>query len=355
MQPAKSVMSILQWPWAIAIVLAVAAVVAIVTWFVVRRKQAKNGISGKDTLWVANSGYVAELPTFKRRVRVYRVTQLLGIGTLFIAILATSFLIARPTKVITVDPHTANRDIVLCLDISGSMIEYDQELVEIFAELSQSFSGERIALSVFNSTSRIVFPLTDDYELVREELQIAYEALDPNVMFTNSQKVLDRYLLFTAGANGETEGSSLIGDGLANCALQFEHQTFVNPGDEERSKSIIFATDNALEGVPVYTLPQAADLATELGVSLIGLYGAGNASSDQEREFEEVFTGAGGKYFYSGDPSAVDAIVEDILAGQAVDTEAAPIITKTEQVGPWFWWILVGLGAYLVVQRSLGE
>lgn len=355
MQPVQNVVSVLQWPWAIALTLAVAVIVAAVTWFVVRRKQSKTPQVDQDTLWVANSSYVSQLPSFKRRVRVYRTTQMLGIGVLFLAILATSFLIARPTKVVTVSPHTANRDIVLCLDISGSMIEYDQELVEIFADLSQNFSGERIALSVFNSTSRIVFPLTDDYDLVRAELQEAYEALDPRILYSSSQKLLDKYLMFTAGANGKTEGSSLIGDGLANCALQFEDQTMVAQGEVERSKSIIFATDNALEGEPAYTLAEAADLASELGVSLIGLYGAGNASSEQEAEFEKIFTAAGGTYFYSGDPSAIDAIVENILAAQAVDIEAAPVITKTELAGPWFLWILVGLGAYLVVQRGLGE
>lgn len=353
--PQQSVTTMLQWPWAIAIVLGTAVLLAAATWLIFWRRDSRAQKARKDTLWVANSSYVTSLPSFKRRVRAYRATQLVGVITLFLAILATSFLIARPAKVVSVDPRTANRDIVLCLDISGSMIEYDQELVEIFAELSENFSGERIALTVFNSTSRIVFPLTDDYSLVREELEIAHDALDPNVLFTSSEKVLDRYLKFTAGANGEVDGSSLIGDGLANCALQFEDQSYLDPDSPQRSKSIIFATDNALEGVPAYSLQEAADLATELDVSLIGLYGAGNATDEQEQEYEQIFTDSGGLYFYSGDPSAVDAIVEDILASQAVDVDAAPIITKTDEVGAWFIWILVGLGAYLVVQRSLGE
>lgn len=353
--PANSVTSTLQWPWAIAIVLGVAAIVAGVAWFLTWRR--KDGAKNKaaNALWVANSSYVTQLPSFKKRVRIYRFTQLAGIGGLVVGLVATGVLVARPAKVESVDPRTANRDIVLCLDISGSMIEYDQELVDIFSELSANFSGERIALSVFNSTSRIVFPLTDDYELVRQELEVAYQALDPSVLFSSSEETINKYLMFTAGANGEADGSSLIGDGLANCALQFDGQTILDENGEPRSKSIIFATDNALEGTPIYTLQQAADLATSLDVSLIGLYGAGNASTEQEQEYRKIFTDAGGMYFYSSDPSAIDSIVEDILASQAVDTDAAPIITTTDEVGSWFIWVLVALGGYLLVQRRLGE
>src|SRR5690625_7278171 len=58
----------------------------------------------------------------------------------------------------------------VCSSDLGSMIEYDTEIVERFLELLPSFHGERIALSIFNNTSRTVFPLTDDYTLVEEQL-----------------------------------------------------------------------------------------------------------------------------------------------------------------------------------------
>ncbi len=351
----ESVTSVLQWPWAIWAVLGTAALVGVVTWIVSWRKYGKTKAYAKDALWVANSSYVADLPSFTKRLRIYRVTQFLGIGMLLVALLGTGFLLARPAEVRVVDPRMANRDIVLCLDVSGSMVSYDQELVEIFSELTKNFSGERIAMSIFNSTTRIVFPLTDDYQLVREELQTAYEALDPEILYSNNQNLVDKYLMFTAGANGWVDGSSLIGDGLASCALQFEGQTEVTADGEPRSKTIIFATDNAPAGEMVYTLQEAADVATDLDVSLVGIYGAGDSTDEEEQEFRKVFTDAGGMYFFSADPSMVDAIVVDILSKQAVDHEAAPIITTTDKVGPWFIWILLGLGAYLIVQRRLGE
>lgn len=88
------------------------------------------------------------------------------------------------------------------------MIAYDQEIVDLFSTLTDNFQGERIALSVFNSTSRLVFPLTDDYALVKEQLTQAKEALDPRVLTTTRQDVIDNYLYFTAGANGSLNGWS---------------------------------------------------------------------------------------------------------------------------------------------------
>ena len=68
------------------------------------------------------------------------------------------------------EERASSRDIVLCLDVSGSALPYDREVIDTYRTLVDNFKGERIGLSIFNSTSRTVFPLTDDYELVSEQL-----------------------------------------------------------------------------------------------------------------------------------------------------------------------------------------
>lgn len=361
-----SITNSLTWPWAIAIVLGAAIIAGLVVWLVSRRARSQQAGSSFPTIWVANSDYIRDLPAFKSQVRRYRLLQGLGAAFLTLALTATGFLVAKPVQVTVKDPRLANRDIVLCLDVSGSMIGYDRALVDVFGQLAESFAGERIALSVFNSTSRLVFPLTDDYALVREQLEEAYVALDPGVL-NNNPELIDNYLYFTAGANADLgdAGSSLIGDGLANCTLQFEDSAAggagARSGDgagseaEERSRSIIFATDNDLRGNPVYSLKEAAKLATDRDISLIGLYGAGGGDLSTEQEYRKVFTEAGGMYFYSDDPAMVDSIVADIQSRQAVLHDAAPIITRTNTVGPWFAILVIGLLGFFVVQRRLGE
>ena len=76
---------------------------------------------------------------------------------------------SRPASAEVVYPALDNRDIVLCLDVSGSMIEYDTELVAVFSDLAREFDGERISLVVFNASAVTYFPLTSDYDYIEQQ------------------------------------------------------------------------------------------------------------------------------------------------------------------------------------------
>lgn len=65
---------------------------------------------------------------------------------------------ARPMSAQTVQPVDTSRDIMLCLDVSGSMTEVDVEVLTVFDELLDSFEGERIGLTIFNSSPVQIFP-----------------------------------------------------------------------------------------------------------------------------------------------------------------------------------------------------
>lgn len=346
---AETVTSSLVWPWAVPLVLGVVAVVGALAWYLVHRPHPAKD---EEAVWVANSDYVEHIPQLASWVRRYRALQWAGIATIALVAVAAAFLAARPVDVTTSQGKLATRDIVLCLDVSGSMIEYDQQVVDVFSELVDSFEGERIALSIFNSTSRTVFPLTDDYTLVREQLEEAKTALDPRLLESDDMELVDRYLRFTAGTLGSSEGSSLIGDGLASCSLMFDQD------DTERSRSIILATDNDLLGTPIYTLQEAVDLASSRDVTVNGLYGAvpgETADSPRAREYGDALEGAGGMYFFSDDPRAVEAMVEDVQSQQAVDLDAAPEISQADKAGPWVWVALVGVALLVLVQWRLRE
>lgn len=72
---------------------------------------------------------------------------------LLLEVIGTALLVARPVDRQVRAAAMANRDIMLCLDVSGSMIEFDAELVDKFSQMVQSFDGERIAMSIWNRTS----------------------------------------------------------------------------------------------------------------------------------------------------------------------------------------------------------
>ncbi|SDB91216.1 Ca-activated chloride channel family protein [Sanguibacter gelidistatuariae] len=345
---AEQVTSSIAWPWAIAVVLVVVAAAGGLAWYFARNPTIK---PTEEAVWVANSDYVEQIPEFRSWVRRYRGLQWAGIAAIALGALASAFIAARPVDIAVSNSKLATRDIVLCLDVSGSMIEYDMEMVDVFAELVDSFEGERIALSIFNSTSRTVFPLTDDYALVRDELEAAKEALDPEVLYSEDNDLIDKYLLFSAGTMGTMEGSSLIGDGLANCAMQFDES------ETERSRSIVLATDNEIMGTPIYTLQEAVDFTQERGIAINGLYGAGDFGPDAQYagEYKDAIEGAGGRYYYSDDPTAVDEMVKEVQAQQAVDLDATPEVTSTDKAGPWFAWVLVAVVGLVLVQWRLRE
>ncbi|WP_418606304.1 hypothetical protein [Georgenia sp. SUBG003] len=169
-----------------------------------------------------------------------------------------------------------------------------------FSEMVDSFEGERIALSVWNNTSRTVFPLTDDYALVKDELDTAAAALDFDLdAWVYDQEALEKLEDFLVGTVSlDNESSSLVGDGLATCALAFD------ASETERSRSIILATDNLVLGTPIYALPEAADLAAERDITVHGMYAsltdAGSARA--KAEMQKVVTSGGGLFFEADDP-----------------------------------------------------
>ena len=338
----------LLWPWVGALVVAAVVAVGAAAWWESRRRRARD--RDRDVLWVANSGYLARVPAFASWVRRYRLLQGATALGLLVAVVGAGAVAARPAETDVVVDRLGTRDIVLCLDVSGSMIAYDGAVLKVFSELVDSFEGERIALSVFNSTSRTVFPLTNDYTLVQEELQAGIDALDRDpaeLDYTSGADDADilEYAQFTAGTTANLAGASLIGDGLASCALQFDAE------DTERSRSIILATDNYVSGEPIYTLPQAAELVTSRDITLHGIFG-GSAlyeGTPEESEYRETVEAGGGLYFLADDPGAVQGMVDDVVAQQAVELDASPEVIVTDTPAAWFLVTVAGVGLLLVV------
>lgn len=343
--------SLLMRPWAIVIAVILMAGAVVVGYLTRRGPRTPTNVR-----WVANSSYLTELPSFRARLMQYRI----GLAALVLVAVtggtAAGVLLARPVDRSVENSELATRDIVLCLDVSGSMIGYDAEIVDRFLQLTDSFDGERIALSIWNQTSRTVFPLTDDYALVKEELTQARDALDFDVSSLDngsySPAALDRLIRFITGTEGGSDYStSLIGDGLVSCGLLFDE------ADTERSRSIILASDNELIGTPIFTLREAADFVAERQIGLVGIYsGATTATSSQEqKEFREVVQAHDGLYFQASDPAAVDAIIDRIQSQQAVDLDATPEVVITDRAAPALWVLAGALAALVAVAWRLRE
>lgn len=332
-------------PWLVPVLVAVILAAAAVGWYRGARTRARTD------RWVANSAYVRELPAYRRRLGVLRTGT--GVLVAFVALAGVSaaVLAARPVDRSERSSELATRDIVLCLDVSGSMIELDTEIVETFRALIPSFEGERIALNIWNSTSRTVFPLTDDYGLVEAELATAAEALDVDLLTAladpDAVERLDAFLAGTVSLSADA--SSLVGDGLVTCALGFDD------AETDRSRSIILATDNMVLGKPLFPLAEAVELATERGIVVHGLYAVDPANFDPgaAQEFEEVITENGGLHYEADDPAAVEGIIADIAAQQAVALDAETEVVYTDRPDRALPLLVAGLAGVILLAWRL--
>lgn len=239
-------------------------------------------------------------------------------------------------------PEKANRDIVLCLDVSGSMIRYDRIVIQRYLEMLPGFQGERISLVLWNSSAVPVFPLTDDYEFVAKQMNDIEESLQRTKPGQNP--------LLEGTTNGR--GASLIGDGLASCALMFGERVAAgdspagtaapgaspapnpSPAGDQRSRSIIFASDNAVNGTQIVSLPEAARVAQERRITVYGL-DANREDDAYAEEFRLSMEQHGGLYFRLSDPSSVAGIVERITSDQTAVLRGAPTLVVVDRPAGW--------------------
>ncbi|WP_416403183.1 vWA domain-containing protein [Arthrobacter sp. LFS091] len=277
----------------------------------------------RPTRAVAYGERLTGLPEYQQALRRHRLRLALAVllGAVFLAATATAA--ARPTQRTTEQPEIRNRDIVLCLDVSGSMTGTDAAIAGVFQELAKEFDGERIGMVIFDSSSVQVFPLTDDYEYAAEQLKLAKEALDDGAGS-----------FFDGTWNGE--GSSLIGDGLASCVQSFpDTHPSGEQGTAKRSRSVVLATDNFLSGEPIFTLDEAVALAATKNVKVHALNPGdvdyGGRTDQPGAQLRAAAERTGGSYYKLDSPEAVPGIVRDVQATEATSYRAAPqaIVTDT--------------------------
>lgn len=288
----------------------------------------------KSPVLVANSSYMDRIPSFLRAQRTARVVRVLQVGIAVLGVIAASVLSGRIATERIETPDFASRDIVLCLDVSGSMYEYDTEILQTFAEMVDGFEGERVALSIFNSTSRTVFPLTNDYDLIHRELSAGAEAIDFDefgyrlgTRDYDDDKV-SKYVDFVEGTRGIPDEASIVPDGLASCGQLFDR------AEEDRSRSIIFATDNEVNGTPIFTLEEAADSVARRDITLYTFFpGAYECGTDCLTELKTATEDHDGVLYQSTDPDAIPSIIQEIQRTQAAAMGATPTVVRTDHPG----------------------
>ena len=256
---------------------------------------------------IANTAYIKDMPYYKEVFKRYKILTYIIEGVCILSIISSLILLARPVIIDTSNNPKYARDIILCMDVSASVDELNVELVDKLKDTVKSLKGERFGISIFNTTSVLISPLTDDYDYVLNELDKIHSSFVMNMDLNSS---LDNWYISSYIMSGTLEGSgerggSLIGDGLASAVYKFSNL------EEDRTRIIIFSTDNDLAGDPLIELDQAAELCKSKNIIVYGIAPSLIREKD-EIEFKKAVELTGGKYYTMSDKNQVKDIVNSI-------------------------------------------
>ena len=247
------------------------------------------------------------------------ILRLLAIACIIVAL-------ARP-QVKNEEQHIDGEgiDIILCIDISGSMTAQDfkPNRMEAAKKVAEDFVDKRVAdrigVVIFAGESFTVCPLTTDHAVLRSAIQ--------NIQI------------------GLLEDGTSIGDGLATSVDRLR-------SDTAKSKIVILLTDGENNGglidpstakeiaktfgVKVYTIGVGSDgiapvpVRTESGIQV-----QNEKVSFKEDILKQIASETGGQYFRATNNSTLDSIYKDIDGLEKSKVEVTNITRYTEKFFPF--------------------
>ena len=316
--------------------------------FLPKKKKAKY----HEGIKVANTEFIRKTPYFQKQWKKYQWMVRAMKFLLILSLGSSLFLLSRPLKITEDIQEQKNRDIILCMDVSSSVNELNYEIVDTIKDTVSSLKGERFGIVAFNSSTSTLVPLTDDYEYVLSTLDRLRIALD--VTNKKDYQYQDDYgnyydynaLLMEGTLEGDSSrGSSLIGDGLASCMYHFPDE------EENRTKIILFSTDNSLAGTPRLQLKEAASLAKKNKVIVYGIE-TENISLKDHENFDAAMKITKGKLYSSKEESAKE-IVSEIEKTSKSLIKGKPQIIKTDIPFIPFLLLSISLILFIVIRKKV--
>lgn len=288
---------------------------------ILRKEKNKNGIN------IANTELYKNDPYIKRAYISFYVLRVALIASLVGCIVSAFFLLARPYYIKKVNEEKYNRDIIICLDISSSVADLDIKLCKELQDTVRSLTGERIGIVMFNTSPVLLSPLSDDYEYTIQQLEnirTAIRVVNKTKVYTSDDwSYWENFLYSGTLVNNIERGSSLIGDGLLGGLCNFAKDS------EDRTKIIIFATDNEPNGDGYLSLQKAADYCKLKDVTVYGI-GTKNMYTSNLKEMKAAVESTGGKFYLEEDSSTFHNIVEEIESKSASLVKGNVVIREVE-------------------------
>lgn len=302
-------------------------------------------------------------------LRRWRRLNHIALALLVFCLALSLALLARPSLIESGSESSSNHDVVLCLDVSGSTLPYDREVIDTYLDIVEGFQGERIGLSIFNSTSRTVFPLTDDYDLVTSQLKSASSILKGVQSQDDIDRMSDsdyqRISDWLEGTQNRKDATSLIGDGLVGCAsllpgflygsASSSSGSSTTSAASNRSASILLATDNIVAGKPTYTLDKALDLTSQASITVDGLYSGPQSTLDDATAtaMRKSIDSHDGRFLSVTSESSVEDLVRDIESRRSGSSASRERASLVDAPGWWAASLVVAAIAWILMAWRL--
>lgn len=258
---------------------------------------------------IANTKYVKKIPYYQELLKKYKILVFFIEGLFIVSFIFLFLLLSRPVFVDKVKVNEYNRDIFLCMDVSFSVNDLNKEIVDALKDTVNNLKGERFGISIFNTTSVLLVPLTDDYDYVIDSLDKIYQSIEAINDFDYSSYYIYDYIIAGTVEGSNSYGGSLIGDGLVTCVDSFSGLE----EDPDRTRIVIFSSDNDVPPTskPVYSLEEASKYAKEKKVTVYGISTA-NTTSTNKVSFRSAVELTGGSLYEESTGATVSDIVKNI-------------------------------------------
>ncbi len=374
--------------WAMAAVVLLAAMSVLVFRIIRSRKSLKDkekkSFRGYSAMWIAS-----DLPSYKIRLVLYILLKIIGIAGLVTSLLSAAYLMGRPSYNKKIDAGVKRRDIYLCLDVSYSLYELNADFVENLKDVVRGLEGDRVGISIFNTSTVEYMPLTTDMDFTIDKLNELkeYFILQKDYMrfhdeyeieemsneeflaflgtlpkdeyddFANTVYALD-LIDNPVTLDNDVRGSSLIGEGLASCLFNFPYLE-----DSERTRVIIMVSDNAQAELepPAIELAEAANMCKNNDVAVFGIFPPAEALRDlrPEQNFDNLSADmrqnirkTGGEFYVVGSDFDTEDIISQIRSHEAMQVDEVSVNRQTDYPNSAIMICILGLVLFVIAKGA---
>lgn len=237
-----------------------------------------------------------------------------------------------------VSPPEAGRDLMLAVDLSGSMGEPDMELGNrpvdrltaakaVLADFLDRRAGDRVGLVVFGERAYALTPLTRDLESVRAQLEDSVVALAGRETALGDAIGLatKRLLLARESRDGSAGDAGATGPRDETQVLVLLTDGVNTAGVLEPRKAAELARD---AGIRIHTIGFGSDAGA---LSLFGFTMPGGGDSIDEDTLQYIAEATGGRYFRARDTATLAGIYAELDRIEPVERPGEPVRPRIER------------------------